>query len=538
TIAYKFDRGGGGGGGGSGGGGGGSGGSWGGGGGGVGGGGLGGGRGGAGRGGGSGEATGGAARGGGGTRDVFALDFAKINARIYAMYAGVASVEGDCYSCVPRTAGVEAAALGACDSAAASTASAKALHTFTLDSGASRCFFRNCTMITPLTAPVPVSLADSSGGPVVARASTVLPCPAVPSSSLSGLHIPSFSKNLVSNAVLQDELVSTFTPGGERVAICLDSRTSEHLATFTRSPGSSLYTLTTESAQVAASAQHHRLGHPSLPRLRGMHSRLLVSSLPRSLPPLPRSLAPPCIPCVEGQQRAAPHSSSFPPTTAPLQTLHMDVARFEQDLQVLRLHSDKGETLPTLRWTGEIGDASAFWVWGALSLVRDTTASKLSPRTLRCVFLGFPTDTPPWQFYHPASRQVLSSQDVTFDESVCFYRLHPHTSSPLSPPSVFLVPGPPPVDPLPPQGPSPSGVSQLRGGDPAADDTATTHHSPRLETPPGFPPRPSSSPPQLVAVGSGGFGGAESRGAGFGGAESGGAGFGGAEFGGAGVRML
>ncbi|CAI7832433.1 unnamed protein product [Closterium sp. NIES-53] len=56
-----------------------------------------------------------------------------------------------------------------------------------------------------------------------------------------------------------------------------------------------------------------------------MHSRPLVSGLPRSLPPLPPSPAPPCLPCVEGRQRAAPHSSSFTPTTAPLQTLHMDV---------------------------------------------------------------------------------------------------------------------------------------------------------------------------------------------------------------------
>ncbi|CAI7829268.1 unnamed protein product, partial [Closterium sp. NIES-54] len=72
-------------------------------------------------------------------------------------------------------------------------------------------------------------------------------------------------------------------------------------------------------------SSHHRLGHPFLPHLRGMHFRLLVSGLPRSLPPLPPSPAPPCLPCVEGRQRAAPHSSSFPPTTAPLQTLHMDV---------------------------------------------------------------------------------------------------------------------------------------------------------------------------------------------------------------------
>ncbi|CAI7926902.1 unnamed protein product [Closterium sp. NIES-54] len=56
-----------------------------------------------------------------------------------------------------------------------------------------------------------------------------------------------------------------------------------------------------------------------------MHSRLLVSGLPWSLPPLPPSPAPPYLPCVEGRQRTAPHSSSFPPMTAPLQTLHMDV---------------------------------------------------------------------------------------------------------------------------------------------------------------------------------------------------------------------
>ncbi|CAI7789982.1 unnamed protein product [Closterium sp. NIES-53] len=88
------------------------------------------------------------------------------------------------------------------------------------------------------------------------------------------------------------------------------------------------------------------------------------------------------------------------------------------------------ETSPTLQWTGEVGDASAFRVWGSLSLVRNLPAGKLSPRTLRCVFLGFPTDAPPWQFYHPGSRRVLSSRDVTFDESVCFYHLHPHRSSP------------------------------------------------------------------------------------------------------------
>ncbi|CAI7800723.1 unnamed protein product [Closterium sp. NIES-53] len=249
---------------------------------------------------------------------IFDLDY---DAILSAMYALSVSAEGDCYLCVPLDPGIEATALGASESSLPGTAPAEALHTFTLDSGASRCFFRESTTLTPLLGPVPVRLADPSGGPVVARSSTVLPCPAIPSGSLSGLHLPSFSTNSVSAAALQGAMVTTTTPGGQRVSICMCTRTGCHLATFTRRPGSSLYTLATKPPQVVASAQvstsgqvappcscrllshktllwHHRLGHPSLPRLRGMHSCLL---------------------------RAAPHSSSFPPMSAPLQTLHMDV---------------------------------------------------------------------------------------------------------------------------------------------------------------------------------------------------------------------
>ncbi|CAI7738048.1 unnamed protein product [Closterium sp. NIES-53] len=279
--------------------------------------------------------------------DIFDLNY---DAILSAMYALCASAEGDCYRCVPPDPGIATAALGASESGTPlGTAPAEALHTFTLDSRASRCFFRDSTTLTPLCAPVSVRLADPSEGPVMARSSTVLPCPAVPSGSLSGLHLPSFSTNLVSTAALQDAIVTTTTPGGQRVTICTCTRTGRHLAMFTRRPWSSLYTLATEPPQVAASVQvsasgqvaascscrllshqtllwHHRLGHPSLPCLRGMHSHLLVSGLrARSLPPLSPSPALPCLPCVEGRKCAAPHSSSFPPTTAPLQTLHMDV---------------------------------------------------------------------------------------------------------------------------------------------------------------------------------------------------------------------
>ncbi|CAI7888222.1 unnamed protein product [Closterium sp. NIES-53] len=119
------------------------------------------------------------------------------------------------------------------------------------------------------------------------------------------------------------------------------------------------------------------------------------------------------------------------------------------------------ETSPTLLWTGKVGDASRFQVWGARSFVRDTTTDKLSPRAIPCVFLGFVPDAPGWQFYDPASRRVFASQDVTFDESVPFYRLFPYRTAPRPPPPLFLAPGPPQVDPLPAPGPAPSGVSQV-----------------------------------------------------------------------------
>ncbi|CAI7809810.1 unnamed protein product [Closterium sp. NIES-54] len=115
---------------------------------------------------------------------------------------------------------------------------------------------------------------------------------------------------------------------------------------------------------------HHRLGHPSPPRLRGMHSRLLVSGLPRSLPPLPPSPAPPFLPCVEGRQRAAPHSSSFPPTTAPLQTLHMDVwgpahvSGHDRERYFLLVVDDymRYTTVFPLRSKGEVPDVLIPWI--------------------------------------------------------------------------------------------------------------------------------------------------------------------------------
>ncbi|CAI7896546.1 unnamed protein product [Closterium sp. NIES-53] len=372
---------------------------------------------------------------------------------------------------------------------------------------------------------------------------------------MSGLHLPSFSTNLVSTAALQDAMVTTTTPGGQRVSICTSTRKGRHLATLFF--GTTVWVTPPYHAFVACT--------PVSGQGRERYFLLVVDDYTRYTIVFPlRS---------KGEVSAV--------LIPWIRTVRLQLrARIGQDLPVLLLHSDRGgeffsdllrdfcrgegisqsftlpdspkrngiaerriglvmevartsmihaaaphflwpfavryaahqlnlwhrvslpETSPTLRWTGKVGDASVFRVWGSRAFVRDTSADKLSARAIPCVFLGFVPDAPAWQFYHPTSRRVLPSQDVTFDESVPFYRLFPYRSAPSPPPPLFLAPGPPPIDPLPPQGPTPSGVSQVD-------------------------PLPGTAPVQ-VAVVSGAAPGAAS-----GGAEPGGAGSEGARSGGA-----
>ncbi|CAI5962881.1 unnamed protein product [Closterium sp. NIES-65] len=213
---------------------------------------------------------------------------------------------GVCHLCEPPDPGIQSAALGvgeaatlgastsaalgAGESALSGTTLAQALHTFTLDLGASRSFFRDRTTLTPLSRPVAVSLADPSGGPVLASFSTVLPYPAAPFGTLSSPYLPSFSTNLVSGADLRDRGVDLFTPASQQETHCTSARTGRHLATFTRRPGSNLYTLTTESPPTAESGQvavsSQVFPGLSLPYLRGLPLPASLASRGDSAPPL------------------------------------------------------------------------------------------------------------------------------------------------------------------------------------------------------------------------------------------------------------
>ncbi|CAI7897231.1 unnamed protein product [Closterium sp. NIES-54] len=449
---------------------------------------------------------------------IFELDF---DAILSAMYALSASAEGDCYLCVPPDPGIEAATLGASESSLPGTAPAEALHTFTLDSGASRCFFRDNTTLTPLAAPVPVRMADPSGGPDVARSSTVLPCPAYRGPpGCDGHYHHSWGSACVDLHVYRDgsspghiytlAMVEPVHPGyraSSGSCVCLGVRVRSG-----RTPLLVLPPVAPDSplapppwSPLPATPAWHALLPPCLwfSQVSASPPALACSALPS----LRRGAAARC----SSLLLVSPDDCS--PTNS-LHGLHLQLReRFRQDLPVLRLHSDRGGefssdllrdfcrgegilqsfTLPASPQQNGIAESCICLVMevARTSMIHAAAPQFLWPFAVRyaahqlnlwpCVSL--PETLPTlhctgevgdaslfrvWAsraFVRDTSADKLSELaipcDVTFDESVPFYHLFPYRSAPPPPPPLFLAPGPPPVDPLAPQGPAPSGVSQV-----------------------------------------------------------------------------
>ncbi|CAI7845341.1 unnamed protein product [Closterium sp. NIES-54] len=136
-------------------------------------------------------------------------------------------------------------------------------------------------VVTPLLSPDALTEtappATAAAATVAAAAAAAAAAAGVPSQTAPAP--PSPNKEDDAHIHLHDLGVVTTFPLDKPVASCTVGTTGVPLATFHREPGSGL----------------------------------LLESLALLLR------------CVEGWQRAAPHSSSFPPTTAPFQTLHLDV---------------------------------------------------------------------------------------------------------------------------------------------------------------------------------------------------------------------
>ncbi|CAI5973630.1 unnamed protein product [Closterium sp. NIES-65] len=385
------------------------------------------------------------------------------------------------------------------------TASSSSSLTSTLDSGASRSFFRDRNYpYAARPAGLRSPLLTPSGGPVLSHFSTVLPCPgcpfghpvgSVPSLVLYELGEWSGPAGCGGSPVHSYESAGDPLHGGtHRADTCHVAASGQVLAAAaSRSGPESAPLFLVASCLTRLSCRTTVLATPPCPVF-GAWLPVSLSSgpSPQSLPPLPSGPGPfLCPPCVEGRLRATPHSLHFPPrqrlpcrrftwivgpsprpwaglrallscwwlndysryTTVP--PLHSKGAVTEVLIDWIRearlpsrkelrlglslflpsaLRTRGGEFLfspscgTTSVGTGDppdlhafpdspqqngiaerrigmvmdvrsFGDASVVPFWGSQSVCPATCLrTSLSPRAAPCVFLGFPTDAPGWQF--------------------------------------------------------------------------------------------------------------------------------------------
>ena len=118
-----------------------------------------------------------------------------------------------------------------------------------------------------------------------------------------------------------------------------------------------------------------------------------------------------------------------------------------------------------------------------------TSANKLSPRSTKCVFLGYPSRHKGYRCLDLSTRHIIISRHVVFDEQTFPY-------APTTPP---LAPTPPePFDPVPPIPPSAARQQNPPFSAAAAwqqnhDSSATTDNA--AGSPPPSPPLSPSPPP-------------------------------------------
>ncbi|CAI7891493.1 unnamed protein product [Closterium sp. NIES-54] len=181
-----------------------------------------------------------------------------------------------------------------------------------------------------------------------------------------------------------------FTPGGQRVTHCTCSRTGRHLATFTRRPVSSLYTLTTApppftaSGQVAASSQVFVAASRSSPASAPCSCCPLSyeidwrggefsSDLLRAFYRVEGICQTFTLPASPQQNGIAERRIGMVMDVARTSMIHAAAPHFLWPFAVqyaahqinLQPRVSLPETTPTLRWTEKVGEVSVFRVWGS-----------------------------------------------------------------------------------------------------------------------------------------------------------------------------
>ncbi len=72
--------------------------------------------------------------------------------------------------------------------------------------------------------------------------------------------------------------------------------------------------------------------------------------------------------------------------------------------------------IPYEIWSGRRSNLTRIKAWGCPAYVKTVDATKLEPRSQKCIFIGFPKDSSGYLFYNPGEQKTIVSRHAVFLE--------------------------------------------------------------------------------------------------------------------------
>ncbi|GKA55831.1 retrotransposon protein, putative, ty1-copia subclass [Tanacetum coccineum] len=106
--------------------------------------------------------------------------------------------------------------------------------------------------------------------------------------------------------------------------------------------------------------------------------------------------------------------------TPPYTPQHNDYALESAALILNMVSTKKVDKTPYEVWHGQAPKLSYLKVWGCEALVKRDTLTKpdkLEPRSIKCIFVGYPKETMGYSFYYPPENKVFVARNAEFFEN-------------------------------------------------------------------------------------------------------------------------
>nr|GEY76313.1 hypothetical protein [Tanacetum cinerariifolium] len=180
---------------------------------------------------------------------------------------------------------------------------------------------------------------------------------------------------------------------------------------------SSIYDVSNKRAKLdldSALLWHCRLGHISKKRIeKFQHDRLLDSFDLRAFEK--------CVSCMSEKMERKHYTHQVKRAKDLLGLIHTDDYALETAARILNVvPTKKVEKAPYEVWHEKAPKLSYLKVWGCEALVKRDTLTKpdrLEPRSIECIFIGYPKETMGYSFYYPPESKVLVAWNAEFLEN-------------------------------------------------------------------------------------------------------------------------